>query len=70
MTRTETGRVFKNGFEGTHYTVEENGQLVVSDQEKYTKTWYKDWWAKEKDNVLVWSDFYEIYEQQQAAFKQ
>lgn len=33
------------------------------------ESWYKEWWSKEKDNVLIWSDFYEIYEQQQVAFK-
>ncbi len=187
MAKTETGRTFKNGFEGTHYTKDPNGCLVISDQDKYKnevswatdygmlysrleegkcgyteslfneevpsqkeglrlfkqardvymtdlqvgeglthsehmpqlpkelqvkfnnvttavsdtftrsiisgskftveqaaaeaqkqwdsgggkeiEAWYKDWWSKSKEDVLVWSDFYEIYEQQQADFK-
>ncbi|MEK4058807.1 MULTISPECIES: extracellular solute-binding protein [Paenibacillus] len=187
MTKTETGRTFKNGFEGTHYKVEADGRMVITDQEKYKnevswasdyamlysrleegkagyteslfnedipvqqeglrlfreardvymnhlqvgeglthsehmpqlpkglqvkfnnvttevndiftrsiisgskytveqaaadaqkkwengggkeiEDWYKEWWGKEKDNVLVWSDFYKIYEQQQADYK-
>lgn len=187
MAKTETGRTFKNGFEGTHYTKDANGCLVISDQDKYKnevswatdygmlysrleegkcgyteslfneevpsqkeglrlfkqardvymtdlqvgeglthsehmpqlpkelqvkfnnvtpavsdtftrsiisgskftveqaaaeaqkqwdsgggkeiEAWYKDWWSKSKEDVLVWSDFYEIYEQQQADFK-
>ncbi|MDO3412466.1 extracellular solute-binding protein [Saccharibacillus sp. CPCC 101409] len=186
LTKTETGRTFKNGFEGTHYKVDENGSLRITDAEKYKQevswagdyallysrleegkagytemlfdedipaqkealrlfkeardvymtdlpvgegvthsehmpqlpkdlqtkmtnvttaindtytrsiiggskftvdqaaaeaeqqwqqgggpeieAWYKDWWSQEKDNVLVWDDFYEIYRQQQADF--
>lgn len=33
------------------------------------EAWYKEWWSKEKDNVLIWEDFYDIYEQQQAALQ-
>lgn len=58
---------------GSKYTVEQ----AALDAEKQWKTgggeeilnWYKDWWSKEKDNVLTWKDFYEIFEQQQAALK-
>ncbi|ASA24877.1 extracellular solute-binding protein [Paenibacillus donghaensis] len=58
---------------GSNYTVEQ----AVVDAEKQWETgggpeivsWYEEWWSKEKDNVLIWSDFYDIYEQQQAAFQ-
>lgn len=58
---------------GSKYTIEQ----AALDAQKQWETgggeeivsWYKDWWGKEKNNVLTWSDFYEIYEQQQAAFK-
>ncbi|AIQ46549.1 hypothetical protein R70723_12215 [Paenibacillus sp. FSL R7-0273] len=58
---------------GGKYTVEQASQ----DAQKQWETgggaeivdWYKQWWDKEKDNVLIWSDFYEIFEQQQAALK-
>ncbi|WP_150266067.1 extracellular solute-binding protein [Paenibacillus tepidiphilus] len=56
---------------GSKYSMEQ----AASDAQKQWETgggaeiveWYKEWWSKEKDNVLIWSDFYEIYEQQQAA---
>ncbi|MNP70862.1 hypothetical protein D3C76_1671560 [compost metagenome] len=58
---------------GSKYTVE---QAATEAQQKWEQgggpeieAWYKDWWGKEKDNVLVWDDFYEIYEQQQADFE-
>ncbi|MEY8743929.1 hypothetical protein AB9M62_31695 [Bacillales bacterium AN1005] len=58
---------------GSKYTVE---QAATEAQQKWEQgggpeieAWYKDWWSKEKDNVLVWEDFYEIYEQQQADFE-
>lgn len=58
---------------GSKYTVE---QAAAEAQQKWEQgggpeieAWYKDWWSKEKDNVLVWDDFYEIYEQQQSDFK-
>lgn len=54
---------------GSKYTVEQ----AALDAEKQWETgggpeivsWYEEWWSKEKDNVLIWSDFYEIYQQQQ-----
>ncbi|MDF2927373.1 MAG: hypothetical protein K0R57_6287 [Paenibacillaceae bacterium] len=36
---------------------------------KDIEAWYLDWWSKEKSNILVWDDFYKIYESQRAAFK-
>lgn len=54
---------------GSKYTVEQ----ASVDAEKQWETgggpeivsWYEEWWSQEKDNVLTWSDFYEIYQQQQ-----
>lgn len=58
---------------GDKYTVD---MAFKEAQDKWNKgggteieAWYKDWWSKDKDKVLVWKDFYEIYEQQQAEYQ-
>lgn len=57
---------------GSKYTVEqamtEVTKLWENQGGKEIEAWYLDWWSKEKENVLVWDDFYEIYEEQQRAF--
>lgn len=57
---------------GNKYTVDQAMTEAIDIWEKQggkeIEAWYLDWWAKEKDNVLVWKDFYEIYEGQQSAF--
>ncbi|OUS75858.1 hypothetical protein B1748_15640 [Paenibacillus sp. MY03] len=56
---------------GSNYTLE---QAEIDVQKQWEQgggpeieAWYQEWWSKEKDNVLTWSDVYEIYKQQQAA---
>ncbi|CAM4163469.1 extracellular solute-binding protein [Paenibacillus alkaliterrae] len=58
---------------GDKYTVD---QAMKDAQDKWNngggkeiEAWYKEWWSKEKDNVLVWDDFYAIYEQQMAEYQ-
>ncbi|GIP16466.1 lipoprotein LipO [Paenibacillus montaniterrae] len=59
---------------GSKYTVEqamtEVTELWDTQGGKDIEAWYLDWWSKEKENVLVWDDFYEIYEDQQRAFNE
>ncbi|PZD95762.1 ABC transporter substrate-binding protein [Paenibacillus sambharensis] len=57
---------------GSKYTVE---QAMKDAEAKWQsgggaeiEAWYKDWWSREKDNLLRWDDFYEIYKQQQEEF--
>ncbi|WP_026342414.1 extracellular solute-binding protein [Paenibacillus fonticola] len=58
---------------GSKYTVEQADEDARKQWDsgggKEIEAWYKEWWSTEKDNLLVWDDFYEIYEQQQAEFK-
>ncbi|WP_042201109.1 extracellular solute-binding protein [Paenibacillus camerounensis] len=58
---------------GSKYSIEQAAQDAAKQWETgggaEIVDWYKGWWDKEKDNVLIWSDFYEIFEQQQAALK-
>lgn len=58
---------------GNNYTIE---QAAADAEQQWMNgggpeiiSWYEEWWSNEKDNVLIWSDFYEIYEQQQAEFQ-
>ncbi|MEK5449771.1 extracellular solute-binding protein [Paenibacillus sp. FSL R7-0331] len=58
---------------GSKYSMEQAAQDAAKQWETgggaEIVDWYKGWGDKEKDNVLIWSDFYEIFEQQQAALK-
>lgn len=58
---------------GSSYTIEQADMDAQKEWEKgggpEIERWYKEWWSKEKDNVLIWSDFYDIYKQQQAAYQ-
>ncbi|MEK5164222.1 extracellular solute-binding protein [Paenibacillus sp. FSL R5-0527] len=58
---------------GSNYTIEQADMDAQKEWEKgggpEIERWYKEWWSKEKDNVLIWSDFYDIYKQQQAAYQ-
>lgn len=58
---------------GSSYTIEQADMDAQKEWEKgggpEIESWYKEWWSKEKDNVLIWSDFYDIYKQQQAAYQ-
>ncbi|MNR63649.1 hypothetical protein D3C85_1860290 [compost metagenome] len=58
---------------GKSYTVDqayaEAKALWEKQGGKDIEAWYLDWWGKEKNNILVWDDFYKIYESQRAAFK-
>lgn len=58
---------------GSNYTVD---MALKEAQDKWDKgggkdieAWYQEWWSQNKEKVLVWKDFYEIYEKQQAEFK-
>ncbi|MNW41267.1 Lipoprotein LipO precursor [compost metagenome] len=57
---------------GNKYTVDQAMTEVLDiwakQGGKEIEAWYLDWWDKEKGNVLVWKDFYEIYQGQQSAF--
>lgn len=58
---------------GSSYTIEQADMDAQKEWEKgggpEIESWYEEWWSKEKDNVLIWSDFYDIYKQQQAAYQ-
>jgi putative aldouronate transport system substrate-binding protein len=58
---------------GKSYTVDqayaESKAMWEKQGGKDVEAWYLDWWSKEKNNILVWNDFYKIYESQRAAFK-
>lgn len=57
---------------GSKFTVEQAAAEAAKEWERGSgpeiQAWYTEWWNKEKDNVLIWEDFYEIYQQQQADF--